>query len=358
MILFRMQCYQLFLLVVKGVIAVEKNKIILLKSLENKNISENFNDILAEYVGVRDSYDEFKIYKAIAYTTKRDRDGDKATIDFIYQMASKVVGLTVIKNHDWSGVENTVGRVIKAEVVDFEDTYKALIIHFYACEEDDIRKIDNGLYYGISMGFNANYTPDEEGWTLVSCDDVYEVSLVSVPAVPDAHIIKSKKEGENPMDELNTVKAELEDTKVALKSAQEECENLRNQVREYEAKEYIREVDALVESEVDKAIDELEPSSDDVKNYLCEELKSFAVQHVEKSEDGLVIKGFDKAKTSVKTKYSKLGLLGKKEPEIKTEEPVVVEKSAKVNPPVKFTNEAQKREFESLDVVKSYVKII
>ena len=81
---------------------MEKNKIILLKSLENKEISENLNELLAEYVGQRDNYDEFRIYRAIAYTTKIDRDGEKATVEFLYQMAEKVIVLTVINNHVFS----------------------------------------------------------------------------------------------------------------------------------------------------------------------------------------------------------------------------------------------------------------
>lgn len=352
---------------------MEKCKNILFKSLDIKNELEDVGSVLAEYVGVRDSYDDFKIYKAIAYTTKRDRDGDKATIDFLYQMADKVVGLIVIKNHKWNSVEDTVGRVISAEVVDFEEVHKALVIRFYACEPDDIRRIDNGLYYGISMGFNAKSVEDAEGWSLVSCDDVYEVSLVSVPAVPDAHIIKSLKEGEIPVNEVDKLKAEIETINTTLKSVQDENDKLRAENTELaeklaniEAKEFEDEASDVLNKTVADAVDEMEPSSDEVKGYMVDEIKTCGYEACDADADGaiqlksgkfIVLKNFEAMSESVKTKYSKLGLLGKKPVVEKVETPVVETKSAKTNPSVRFTNEAQRKEFENMTVVKSTVSI-
>ena len=207
------------------------------------------------------------------------------------------------------------------------------------------------------MGFNAEHRSNECGtYDLVSCQDVYEVSLVSVPAVPDAHIIKTCKEGDIPMDEMEKMLGELDELKAENASLKEQLANINNQIFENEACD-------VLDDKACKAADEMEPSNDEVKGFIIEEIKTCGFEYANadtpnaiklKSGQYCVFNGFDTLVDSVKTKYSKLGLLGKKENP--TEEPI--EKSAKVNPSVKFTNEAQKKSFESQVFIKSGVKII
>lgn len=303
---------------------LEFNKSIVFKSVANEEV-EDIGSLLAPYVGIRDDYSEFKIYKAILYTTKRDRDGERITPEALAQMADLVVGLTVIKNHAWSDVEDTVGRIVSAYIDNFEDGEKALFIRFYACEPDDIRKIDNGLYFGLSCGFCATDRTDENGLRdFIEVTDVYEVSLVTVPAVQDAHIIKQKKEVadmEDTKKELDELKAENDRLRAENEQLKGECETLKSQLCEAEEKEFETEADEALDDAAEKAADELEPNSPEVKSYIKSELKAGGFIKAEAKDAGAiklksgkycVLKDFETNKATVKNKYFTLGLIGKK----------------------------------------------
>lgn len=286
------------------------------KGLSINSINNNEKEkLLFPFVGQRDNYDDFKIYKGVAYTDELDRDGEQATHEYLVQLASKLVGCPIIKNHDWCNVDGIVGRVLSSEII-IDDEQEFIQIVFYAIKPEDIASIDNGLYYGLSVGSCVS----QDGNLITSCNDAYEVSLVVVPSVPGAHITKSKKNGGDPeMGELDTLKAELESVKLELEEVKSENEELKTKLAEAEQREFETEAEELLEDKACKAADEMEPANDTVKGYIIDELKSAGYTEADSSKDAVHLKcgkfisfkDFDTAVSSVKTKYSSLGLLGK-----------------------------------------------
>ena len=310
------------------------NKNICFKSFNNEN-SEDFTDLLSKYAADTDG---LQVYKAIAYTTGLDRDGEVAEKSFIEELAEKLVGKPVIKNHDWKDVDGTVGTIIKSEVIEND-----LVVWFYVADEEVKDKLNKGIYKGVSCGFES-VSEDVDGVThLVGCKDAFEMSLVTVPAVPKASIkIKSfimkeesamfsllkkqkllaqypslKSVEPEALDEL--AKGEIELTEADIEELLNENSELKakiaeleNQIAEYKnAEEKTKEAN-LVDSEVEKAVEELEVT-DEVKEVITEEVKSCI-----SVEDGEV-KGLTECMEKIKTKYTKLGLIG----QTKAAEPAV-----------------------------------
>lgn len=331
------------------------------KGIAVNNIEiDKVKELLSPFVGDKDDYSEFKIFRGIAYTNELDRDGEIGTHQYLEELAPKLVGVPVIKDHNWSNVDGVVGRVISAEVEADGDT-EFIRIMFYAVKNEDIENIENGLYFGLSVGSSAK----ADGNTLVSCTDAYEVSLVVVPAVPGAHITKSKSKelGGKAMEELETLKAEIESLKNALAEAESENSELKNKLAEIEEQEFVEEADETLETKANELADEMDPTNDTVKEYIVEELKSAGYERVE-SEDGatqlkcgkfISLKNLTNKVEEVKTKYANLGLLGKKVEASNVEE-VVVEKSAKENPTLKFTNDSNNNFRMTETRIKSTVK--
>lgn len=288
------------------------------KGISLNNISnEEMKTLLSPYVGDRDDYSSFKLFRGIAYTDELDRDGEIATHDYLEQLAPKLVGVPVIKNHDWYDVDTIVGRVVKAEVEKDGDTEFIRIV-FYAVKPEDIENIENGLYFGLSVGS----TVQADGKYLVGCTDAYEVSIVTVPAVAGAHITKSKSNKEVTVDmELETIKTELEACKAELEAVKSENEELKAKLAGIEQAEFEAEASDVLNEKAETTADELEPANDDVKEVIIEELKSAGFEQVDNAEGAVALKcgkfisfkSFEQNVQAVKTKYTKLGLLGKKQ---------------------------------------------
>lgn len=307
------------------------------KSISVNNLSnDEIKILLSPFVGEREDYSNFKIYRGIAYTDELDRDGEIATHDYLEQLAPKLVGVPILKDHAWNGVDGIVGRVVKSTLEMDGDTEIVRIL-FYAVKGEDIEAIENGLYYGLSVG--SCVTAD--GKYLTGCTDAYEVSLVVVPAVPGAHITKSKKNGGNSdMDELNKKIDELE-SRIANYEEEYTCleaenealkaenEELKSKIAEAEQREFEAEAEEVLENKATEAADEMAPANDTVKGFIVSELKAAGYSKVDSAEDAVSLKcgkfisfkDFDSVVESVKTKYSQLGLLGKTE--VKPVEPKV-----------------------------------
>lgn len=311
------------------------NVVICKKSLSINNISNEDKEILLlPFVGKRDDYSDFKLYKGIAYTNELDRDGEIATHDYLVQLAPKLIGCPIIKNHDWYDVDGIVGRVVSAEIV-VTDDQEFIQIVFYAIKPEDIANIENGLYYGLSVGSCVN----QDGNVLTGCTDAYEVSLVVVPAVPGAHITKSKRNGGDSDMDLDTIRAELEAVRSELETCRAENEDLKAKLAACEQKEFESEANGMLEDKACEAADNMEPSNDTVKGYIVSELKSVGYTKVDSAENAVTLKcgkfisfeAFDKKVNEIKTKYTALGLLGKAEKKV---EPKVETKGLNFTPEV------------------------
>ena len=303
-----------------------------------------------------------KEYKAIVYTNLIDREGEMAVNEFLDEMALLIVDKPLTKDHDWENVDKIVGRVTEAHVIDI-DEYKAVEVNIVVKDKNAVEKIDAGLYKGLSVGFQSTKENenDKDSVTLLThCTDVYELSFVTVPAVPKALInIKTLKlKGVDTMKfkdftlkkllanhpDLKSVSTETlddilkssEDVDVTEQDIQdmldenvklkEQIAELEKQLKEYEDTQTKSDDESLVLSEAEKAVDELEPT-EDAKECIMDEVKEAFDNEditVEKNEDVKTVKGLDKFIEKTKIKYTKLKMLGAskevKEQEVKTKE--------------------------------------
>lgn len=291
-----------------------------IKGIQTSNSNKKVMDLLAPFVGAKDCYNKYRLFKGIAYTNELDRDGEQATHSYLVELASKLIGVPVIKNHNWNDVDGIVGRVVSADVVEDKES-EYIEIMFYAVKPEDIRSIEDGLYYGLSVGSLA----DHDNNLLVGCGDAYEISLVVVPAVPGAHITKSKKSGGGSnMDE--TLTKQIDELRAELNSLRAENQELKTKNEELckdldakEEQEFHREAEDVLEHKVDEVTDEMEPV-DEAKSFIKDELKSAGYEVVDSNVYGAValkcgkfisFKNFDVKAKEVKNKYNALGLLGK-----------------------------------------------
>lgn len=302
-------------------------------SISNINIEGELIDkieLLSPYITDEETIMRAEIYKAIAYTNEVDRDGEKASDEFLTALVDKIIGVPVIKNHDWKDVDGTLGRVIKAELIE-EDGIKKVFILFYATDYYAKEQIESGLYRGISLGFQCDKNKKNE---LINLTDVYELSFVCVPALQGAHIIKSLEGGIEDM-ELETLKAENEKLIKELDSANKRIKSLEDVLEQKEADAFEADKTTYLVDEANKAIYEMEPESEEVKEAMLEEFTDaeikgdLVIEHLseeDNSEDVVKfasgrmarVKGLDATKEKIKTKYTRLGLLGKKQETVVT----------------------------------------
>lgn len=127
------------------------------------------------------------------------------------------------------------GKVVQLDYVDAE---KAIDIASLVVDEQEIKKVTNGVYTGFSVGGRyARKWPDPSGKGMRYTADPREISLVDAPAVPTARLTLFKSddvsEEENLTQEPEWVekfRAAVEEVKALRRSDQEEHNNLLNQM--------------------------------------------------------------------------------------------------------------------------------
>lgn len=327
-----------------------------LKSLSSLD-TDAFKELIEQYATDTEG---LSVYKAIAYTTGIDRDGEVAEHSFIEQLAEKLIGKPVIKNHDWHDVDGTVGTIIKTEVLGDD-----LLAYFYVADEEVKDKINKGIYKGVSCGFDPITAIIDDVLHFIGCKDAFEMSLVTVPAVPKASIkIKTfSMKGEKAMpfnflkrqklvakypslksiepevldelagDDIEVTEADVENLLKENEELKAKVAELENQVTGYKEAEAKTKSETLILDETTKAVDELNPTVE-AKEVILDEAKEavekgdLIVEHV---DDADVVKGLDMFIDKVRVKYTKLGLLNKKAVvEVKQTEVVETKQDTKV----------------------------
>lgn len=166
------------------------------------------------------SADEVFAFRLAACDNQVDRDGERFTEATLEQLSSIYIGKPVLRDHKWSA-ETQTARVYDAQVTD-EGEVKRLVLSCYmvrtASTADTIAAIEGGILRECSVGCAVQHVncsicgADQretlcEHWPgreydgqfchfdLDGAADAYEVSLVAVPAQPEAGVVKAKRYG-------------------------------------------------------------------------------------------------------------------------------------------------------------------
>ena len=175
--------------------------------------------------------EEVFCFRLAACDDQIDRDGERFTGETLAELAKLYVGKPVLRDHNWSAGTQTA-RVYDAEVVS-EGGVRRLVLSCYmvrtAGTADTVAAIEGGILRECSVGCAVRHVvcsvcgadqretlcrhyPGREydgqlcHFELAGAADAYEVSLVAVPAQPEAGIVKAKRYGgaekqENPAPE-------------------------------------------------------------------------------------------------------------------------------------------------------------
>ena len=162
-------------------------------------------------------------FRLAACNNQVDRDCERFTDETLEGFAALFVGRPVLRDHNWE-TKNQTARVYAAgvEPMDGASGGKQLVLRCYmvrtAATADIITAIEAGILRECSVGVAVKEAVcsvcgvnQRTGWCehrggveydgatcffeLRGAEDAYEVSLVAVPAQPEAGIVKSKRYG-------------------------------------------------------------------------------------------------------------------------------------------------------------------
>jgi phage head maturation protease len=164
--------------------------------------------------------DEVYTFRLAACGNLIDRDFERFTEKTLEQFATMFVGCTVLRDHQWLAGAQTA-RVYAASV-EGDGEVKHLVLRCYMPRTAEtapvIAALDSGIMRECSVGVAVRHAycsicgadqtetvcshyPGREydgqvcHFDLDDAADAYEVSLVAVPAQPDAGVVKSKRYG-------------------------------------------------------------------------------------------------------------------------------------------------------------------
>lgn len=194
----------------------------LLKSarLENAMVSESELALVNQQTLRPMSTDEVYLFRLVACSNQVDRDFERFTEKTLDELAVLFVGRPVLMDHRWSAEAQTAR--VYAGNVESSGSVQWLVLRCYMPRMEQtasmIMAIESGIIRECSVGCAVQralcsicgadqrktlcqHTPGQEydgqvcHMDLDGAAEAYEVSLVAVPAQPEAGIIKSKRYG-------------------------------------------------------------------------------------------------------------------------------------------------------------------
>ena len=192
------------------------------------------------------SADEVFAFRMAACDNQVDRDGERFTEPTLEQLGKLYIGKPVLRDHRWS-TETQTARVYDAQVVS-EGEVKRLVLSCYmvrtASAADTVAAIEGGILRECSVGCAVEHvncsicgadqrktlckhSPGREydgqlcHFELDGAAAAYEVSLVPVPAQPEAGVVKAKRYGGAEMKETHAPEGADNDEHWADKAALE-----------------------------------------------------------------------------------------------------------------------------------------
>lgn len=179
------------------------------------------------------SAEEVFTFSLAACDDQIDRDGERFTAETLEQLAALYVGRPVLRDHRWSAEKQTA-RVYDAEVIAEGDIHR-LVLRCYMVRTGEtagtIAAIEGGILRECSVGCAVEHVVcsicgadqretickhiagrEYDGklctMELSGAADAYEVSLVAVPAQPEAGVVKAKRYGGKERDQAAQERAE------------------------------------------------------------------------------------------------------------------------------------------------------
>lgn len=166
--------------------------------------------------------DEVFTFRLAACDNQVDRDFERFTEATLEELAQKYVGRPVLRDHNWSAAAQTARVYAGSVEPGDEEGVRRLVLRCYMPRSEQtvptIAAIESGILRECSVGLSVKralcsicganqretlckhiqgreYDGQVCHMDLDGAADAYEVSMVAVPAQPEAGVIKSKRYG-------------------------------------------------------------------------------------------------------------------------------------------------------------------
>lgn len=227
------------------------NEILKAASFEKQEVNDSELALINRQTLRALTAEEVFVFRLAACDDQVDRDFEQFTGSTLNGLAPMFIGRPVLMDHRWNAGSQTA-RVYAASV-EQSDSVKRLVLRCYMPRTEQtagtISAIESGILRECSVGCSVErvicsicgadqvqtccqHWPGREYegrlciMQLDGAKDAYEVSLVAVPAQPEAGIIKSKRYGGQEGLKESLADAEKDDVFIMAQAVQEQ-ENLR-----------------------------------------------------------------------------------------------------------------------------------
>jgi hypothetical protein len=246
-------------------------------------------DILVEYlIPIKESAtvnNDFLI-KGVAINETTTRNNVRYIAEELQKAAPSLIGKPILKDHE-NSVDNIVGRVTKAS---FDSSFRAVMFEGKIMESKYKEMINDGRINSVSIGAMVhNIEESEDGPLIPRGIDFVELSLVAIPADPNAGFAKAMCEKYNHDNVTEATKVTLTGSIEPLKLS----EDIKI-ISEAKASDDIKILEERKMEELDTLKKQLEESNKRIAEMVAEkEAQAKAREEAEKLKIAESIKAKD-----------------------------------------------------------------